>query len=107
MKADLVKYICALSENSSDVIEEIVGKKYRKFTNFFELVREYGDDIIRLQYNLSDGEILDVTITMKCNVKNDISEIMKSDLEQLGYKVASEIIKRKLHIVLVYDEGRK
>lgn len=107
MKADLVEYICALSGCDSDVIEEIIGKKYRKFLNFFELVRDYGDDIVRLQYNLSTGDILDVTITMRGNVKKDISENIKKELEMLGYEITSEIIKRKLHITLMYDEGRE
>ena len=106
MKADLVEYICALSDNQDEVFEDILIKKYKKFVNFFELVRDYGDDIVRLKYNLSDENTLDVTITMRTNVKHDIKEEMKSELESMGYNISTKIAKRKLSITIIYDEHR-
>lgn len=106
MKADLVEYLCALSGSKSDDIEEIVGKKYKKFISFFELVREWSDNIVKLHYNLSDANTLNVTITMRCNVKEDIHDSMKEELVNLGYGVNTEIEKKKMTIILLYDEGR-
>lgn len=104
MKASLVEYICALSDNNSDVIDEIVSKKYRKFKSFFELVREYSDEIVHLKYNLSDKNVLDVVITMKGNVKKDVNLDIRKDLIKSGYSVDAEIKKRKMFIKLTYDE---
>lgn len=104
MKPDLVEYICALSNNQLEIVDEILVKKYKKFISFFELIRDYGDDITDLIYNLSDVNTLDVTITMRGKVKKDISDEMKTDLEAMGYQVTSGIKKSSLHITLVYDE---
>lgn len=104
MKPDLIEYICALSDNQLDVVDEILVKKYKKFINFFELVRDYGDDIADLTYNLSDDNTLDVIITMRGKVKKDINDGMKTDLEAMGYQVISSIKKNILQITLVYDE---
>lgn len=104
MKPDLIEYICALSDNQLDVVDEILVKKYKKFINFFELVRDYGDDIAVLTYNLSDDNTLDVIITMRGKVKKDINDEMKTDLEAMGYQVISSIKKNILQITLVYDE---
>lgn len=106
MKEDLVEYICALSNNNYDILEEIMIKKYNKFINFFELVRDYGTEIVKLKYNLSDENTLDVTITMRGNVKKDVKCEMKEKLESMGYTVETEIIKRKLTVRITYDEHR-
>lgn len=104
MKADMIEYIKALSDKNYDLLEEIVVKKYKKFINFFELVRDYGDDIINLKYNLSDDNILDVTITMKTNVKKSIKKEMVEELEKIGYIINIEVKKRKLNVKITYNE---
>lgn len=104
MKADMIEYIKALSDKNYELIEEIVVKKYKKFINFFELVRDYGDDITNLKYNLSDDNILDVTITMKNNIKKSIKKEMVNELEKIGYIIDVDIKKRKLNIKITYTE---
>lgn len=108
MKEDLVEYICALSGNDYDLLEEIMIKKYKKFINFFELVRDYGDDIVKLKYNdTHDDNILDITITMRGNIKNDIKKELRDSLMKLGYVIDSKIVKRKITVQIKYDEHRK
>ena len=104
MREDMVEYLCALTDSKSESIEEIVGKKYRKFTSFFELAWGWSENINKLHYNLSDPNTLNVTITMKCNVKEDIEDALRGKLEELGYQVVTEIEKKKITIVLVYEE---
>lgn len=104
MREDMVEYLCALTDSKSESIEEIVGKKYRKFTSFFELARGWSENINKLHYNLSDPNTLNVTITMRCNVKEDIEDALRGKLEDLGYQVETEIEKKKITIVLVYEE---
>lgn len=107
MKADLVEYLCAMSNHDSKNIEEIIAKKYRKFISFFELIRERSEDINHLKYNLSDGDTLNVTITMRCNVKDDVNEEIRSNLEAIGYGVETSISKKKISIILTYKEEKK
>lgn len=105
MKEDLIEYICALSDNKPEVLEQIIDNKYRKFMKFFKLVRRYSDDIVKLKYNEStDEDVLDVTITMSGNVKKDLREDIVDELETLGFIVSSSISKRKLMIIISYDE---
>ena len=104
MKADMIEYIKALSDKNYELIEEIVVKKYKKFINFFELVRDYGHDITNLKYNLSDDNILDVTITMKNNIKKSVKKEMVNELEKIGYIIDVDIKKRKLNIKITYTE---
>ena len=104
MKPDLVEYLGMMSDHKFDNIEEIIDKKYRKFISFFELVRERSDQITDLKYNLSDEDTLDVTITMTRNVKESINEEMKQELEEAGYTVITSINKKKLSIILQYEE---
>lgn len=104
MKADLVEYLGMITEHKSDNIEEIIEKKYRKFISFFELVKERSDSITHLKYNLSNTDTLNVTITMRCNVKEDINEEMKQELEDIGYIVETSVNKKKLSIMLQYPE---
>lgn len=104
MKQDLVEYISEITHLKDEVFDEIVMNKYKKFQNFFELTRSYSDDIVKMNYNDCEKNTLDITITMSKNANDNLKEEILNKLRELGYEITTSVSKRKLNIVMVYNE---
>lgn len=105
MKASLSEYMKELSGNELSILEEVISKKYRKFMNFFNLIREYSEDISSLKYNFTEKNILDIDLLMKTTKKREIREELIEELEHLGYGVESKTNGKKMNLVIIYDES--
>ena len=50
MKKSLTEYASALSGSSIDCLEEIVGKKYKKFIRFYDILKDQSEYIKKMEY---------------------------------------------------------
>ena len=105
MKASLSEYMKQLSGNELSILEEVISKKYRKFMNFFNLVREYSNFIESLKYNFTDMNSLDIELNMKNSKKCEIRKELIEELNLLGYEVESKTSGKKMNLIIIYDES--
>ena len=71
MHSSMPAYITELSDNDFDILEEIFIDKYQKFIQLYWLLKEYSDNIARLQYNNSDKNELNISMKV-VNIKPDV-----------------------------------
>lgn len=71
MHSSMPAYITELSDNDFDILEEIFIDKYQKFIQLYWLLKEYSDNIARLQYNNSDKNELNISMKI-VNIKPDV-----------------------------------
>ena len=107
MKASLSEYMKSLSGSELSILEEVICKKYRKFMNFFSLVKDFSDNIVSLKYNFADENTLDIELTLK-NTDSEIKEEIKEEMIASGYKVETRKNKKnkKMKLVIIYDESK-
>ena len=71
MHSSMPAYITELSDNDFDILEEIFIDKYQKFIQLYWLLKEYSNNIARLQYNNSDKNELNISMKV-VNIKPDV-----------------------------------
>ena len=72
MKKSLTDYISALTGTSTEMFEDLIENKFRKFLKFFEIVKDYSEYIKKLDYEVSDKDALIVKIEF---TKDDLQNI--------------------------------
>lgn len=66
-------YLCALSENSYEILYEIMSLKYRKFIRVYWLLKDYSESIVALKYKeKSEKDKLKLSVSFS---NTDIHEI--------------------------------
>lgn len=104
MKKSLTAYLATLSNSDDTIFEEILSKKYRKFTKLFCLVKDYSEYITKMNYEATDSETLSVTITFTKNVKMDIPSQLISSWRSLGYEIEATLKGKKMTVRIRYPE---
>ena len=65
MKKSISDYLYALSENSYDILYDIMSSKYRKFIRIYWLLKDYSDNIIALKYKeKTDKDRLKICVSL-------------------------------------------
>ena len=60
----MTDYLYALSEDSYEILYEIMSLKYRKFIRVYWLLKDFSDNIVVLKYEEnSDNDILKISVT--------------------------------------------
>lgn len=104
MKASLTDYASALAAEDPAIIEELIGKKYRKFIRFFALLRDYTDDIVKLKYELSGKDSLSVQITFTKEVSLSEKKELIDEMRENGYEVEEKKNKKKMKLSITHVE---
>lgn len=104
MKKSLTDYAASLSGSNIEILEEIIDKKYRKFVKFFNLMKDYTDDISKIEYEFSDDTTLSVKIEFTKSVKLDDKKELISSWEQSGYQIDYTISGKKMKVEIIYPE---
>lgn len=104
MKASLTDYASALAQQDPAVIEELIGKKYRKFIRFFSLLKDYTDDIVKLKYELSNEDTLSVQITFSKEVSLSEKKELIDEMRESGYKIEEKKSKKKMKLSITFEE---
>lgn len=104
MKASLSEYMKEISGNELSILEEIISKKYRKFMNFFSLVKDYSDEIVSIKYNFTENTVLDLELSMKGKTKKELKKDMIQEMMDSGYKVESRCTAKKIKLIITYEE---
>lgn len=104
MKKSLTDYAASLSGSNIEILEEIIEKKYRKFVKFFNLMKDYTDDISKIEYEFSDETTLSIKATFKKSVTLDEKKELISDWKESGYDVEYDISGKKMKMVITHPE---
>ena len=94
MKKKMTAYMSILSEGDFSIFEEIITNKYRKFIEFFWLLKEYSDNISALKYKDSPKNVLKIEVTM---ASINIDEV----LQDMQEKITDN------ENILIYNNGKK
>ena len=79
MKKSMTDYLYALSENSYDILYEIISEKYRKFIRIYWLLKEFSDNIIMLKYKeKTEKEKLKISVSFSGINANDVADKLRS-----------------------------
>lgn len=89
MKKTYTDYLNGLSGNRMDILEELIGRKYKKFRKFYKLVSKRSSDISFVSYLFSESDSLEIEITVNPNV--DSSEFVKDISKNIDDKYDIEI----------------
>lgn len=104
MKKSLTEYVSALTGTDMEAFEDIIVTKYKKFLKFYEIIKEYSDNVTELEYEFSDDNTLSVNVSFDKDIKIDKDELI-SDMESSGYVVEKSKIKsKKIKLKITYDE---
>jgi hypothetical protein len=104
MKQSLTEYASALSGSSIELLEEIVGTKYRKFIRFYEILKDQSEAIKKMEYEFSDKTELSVNVTFTKSVSLDSKQDLIAKMEQAGYQISSKIDGKKMKLKIKYKE---
>lgn len=104
MEESLTSYASELSGTDIDLLEEIIGKKYKKFIKFFAIFRDQSEYIKKMDYEFTDDTDLTVHVTFTKSVSLDDKKEMIANMEEAGYKITSKIDGKKVKLKIVYEE---
>ena len=104
MKKSLTDYAASLSGSNIEILEEIIAKKYRKFVKFFNLMKDYTDDISKIEYEFSDDATLSIKIEFSKSVKLDDKKELIAGWKKSGYDIDYKISGKKMKLVIIYPE---
>ena len=106
MKKSLTDYISALTGTSVETFEDLIGNKYRKFLNFFEIVKDYSEYIKTMEYEFTEnGDTLSVKITFTKDVALDDKKELINEMKESGYSVEKSKLKAKqMKLKITYKE---
>ena len=105
MKKSLTDYISALTGTSTEMFEDLIGNKFRKFLKFFEIVKDYSEYIKKLDYEVSDKDALIVKIEFTKDVSLDDKKDLISEMKESGYSIEKSKLKSKhLELKIIYKE---
>lgn len=105
MKKSLTEYASVLSGSSINCLEEIVGKKYKKFIRFYAILKDQSEYIKKMEYEFTDIDQLAVSVTFTKNVSLDDKKDLISDMKKAGYKIDSKITGKKVKLKITYKEN--
>jgi hypothetical protein len=104
MKKSLTDYAAKLSGSNIELLEEIVGTKYRKFIRFYEILKDQTDSIKSMEYEFSDKTELSATVTFTKSVSLDNKKDLIAKMEKAGYTITSKITGKKVKLKIQYEE---
>lgn len=104
MKQSLTDYAVALSGPSIELLEEIIGTKYRKFIRFYEILKDQSASIKKMEYEFTDKSELSVNVTFTKSVSFDDKKDLIAKMEKAGYKITSKITGKKAKLKIKYNE---
>lgn len=82
MNKSMTDYLYALSENSYDLLYEIMSLKYRKFIRVYWLLKEYSDNIIALKYKeKSDKDRLKIRVSFSGIDVDKVADKLRSSID--------------------------
>ena len=105
MKKSLTEYASVLSGSSINCLEEIVGKKYKKFIRFYAILKDQSEYIKKMEYEFTDIDQLAVSVTFTKSVSLDDKKDLISDMKKAGYKIDSKITGKKVKLKITYKEN--
>ena len=104
MKKSLTEYASALSGSSIECLEEIVGKKYKKFIRFYDILKDQSEYIKKMEYEFTDIDELSVSVTFTKSVSLDDKKDLISEMKKAGYKIDAKITGKKVKLKITYKE---
>ena len=104
MKKSMVDYLYALSENSYDVLYEIMSSKYRKFIRVYWLLKDYSEYIVVLKYKeKTEKEKLKITVTFSGIDVDDVADKLKASIDKSD-EIKIKVDKNSIDIDIHKDE---
>ena len=74
----MTDYLYAISENSYDILYEIINTKYRKFIRIYWLLKEFSDNITFLKYKeKTEKEKLKITVSFSGIDAKDVADKLR------------------------------
>ena len=91
---------------TKETFEDLIGNKYRKFLNFFEIVKDYSEYIKTMEYEFTEnGDTLSVKITFTKDVTLDDKKELINEMKESGYSVEKSKLKAKqMKLKITYKE---
>ena len=108
MEQCLTSYLNCLTDGDENTLDTLITLQYRKFTQFFNVLREYSGMINKMKYDFISPESLDVKVTM--DTKRDLINIQKELLgcmSENGYNGDVRVEKKTLYIIIMMSEEGK
>lgn len=105
MKKSLTAYLKALSKNKVDTIDEIVSTKYRKFKKLYWLLKNYSDDIFKMEYHKTDDT---ATLAVNFEIRGESLKTITDELTSLSKETDElqvEIFDNTIFIVIKTEDG--
>ena len=105
MKKSISEYAIALTSSNTELLEELIGKKYKKFIRFYRLLSDYSDYIKKFDYEISGRkDELTATITFEKSVCLDEKKEFIAEMRRSGYEVNSKKQGKKMRLQIFYVE---
>ena len=105
MERTYTQYLNELSGNRMDILEEIVGQKFKKFKKMYKILSKRSSDIAHISYRFSESaDSLDVDITVSQDV--DVNEFIGSIHEENNgrYMIEAGSDSRVIYMSVILDE---
>lgn len=106
MKKEMSDYINGMTENNLETLEQIITLQYRKFIQFYKLVKEYSGIITKVKYQFISPSSLDVLLVL--NTKRDLSNLKKElekSMEKSKYDGSVKVVKKNIFISIILEES--
>ena len=104
MKKSLTEYASALSCSSIERLEEIVGRKYKKFIRFYAILKDQSEYIKKMEYEFTDIDELSVSVTFTKNVSLDDKKELIAEMKEASDKIDSKSTGKKVKLKITYKE---
>lgn len=105
MKKDVVDYMNELTSSNLNSLEQLISLQYRKFIQFYRLVKDYSDIITKVKYEFNSPSSLDVVLIF--DTKRDLKDIKKeliSSMEKSKYNGSIKVVKKSIYMSIILDE---
>ena len=105
MERTYTQYLNELSGNRMDILEEIVGRKFKKFKKMYKILSKRSSDIAHISYRFSESaDSLDVDITVCPSI--DVQEFMDRIHEENDgrYVIEAGSDSRVIYMSVILDE---
>lgn len=105
MKKDMAEFINSICSNDITLLEQLITKQYRKFIQFYTVVKEYANLISAIDYSFSSDTSLDLDLTFDTKKKLDtiMTDIKERSISN-GYNIEMSSDKKQISMTVFLEE---